>query len=108
MNATTPEMLSHTLATLFPPGAVCAELAGRGDPESLLPAEAQFLGRAVASRREQFAAGRACARRGLFELGIVNFPLAVAEDRRPIWPEGITGSITHTKGFAAAVVARSG
>jgi 4'-phosphopantetheinyl transferase EntD len=100
--------LSDSLTTLFPAGAVCAELIGRGDPQSLLPAEAPFLGRAVASRREEFAAGRACARRALRELAIVDFPLAVAEDRRPVWPVGIAGSITHTKGFAAAVVARSG
>jgi enterobactin synthetase component D len=29
----------------------------------------------------------------------------MAEDRAPIWPEGIVGSITHTAGFAAAAVA---
>jgi 4'-phosphopantetheinyl transferase EntD len=102
----TPQ-ISAALTALFPHGAVCAELMGRGDPQSLLPAEAQFLGRAVASRREEFAAGRACARRVLRELGIADFALGVAEDRRPVWPIGIAGSITHTKGFAAAVVARS-
>jgi 4'-phosphopantetheinyl transferase EntD len=101
-----PAMLSDSLATLFPPGVICAELAGRGDPESLLPDEAQYLGRAVATRREEFAAGRACARLALRELGILDFPLQVANDRRPIWPDGFTGSITHTKGFCAAVVAR--
>jgi 4'-phosphopantetheinyl transferase EntD len=99
--------LSDSLTTLFPQGAVCAQLIGRGDPQSLLPAEAQFLGRAVASRREEFAAGRACVRRALRELGILDLPVGVAEDRRPVWPQAITGSITHTKGFAAAVVARS-
>jgi 4'-phosphopantetheinyl transferase EntD len=99
-------MLSDSLATLFPPGVICAALAGRGNPESLLPDEAQYLGRAVATRREEFAAGRACARVGLRELGIRDFPLQVANDRRPIWPDGFTGSITHTKGFCAAVVAR--
>jgi 4'-phosphopantetheinyl transferase EntD len=99
-------MLSSSLAALFVPGVVCAELIGSGDPDSLLPAEAQYLGGAVASRREEFAAGRACARRALREFGILDFPLAVAADRRPIWPEGLTGSITHTQGFCAAVVAR--
>jgi enterobactin synthetase component D len=29
----------------------------------------------------------------------------MAEDRAPIWPEGIVGSITHTAGFAAAAAA---
>jgi 4'-phosphopantetheinyl transferase EntD len=99
-------MLSSALAALFLPGVACTELIGIGDPDSLLPAEAQYLGRAVAARREEFAAGRACARRALREFGVVDFPLAVADDRRPIWPEGFTGSITHTLGYCAAVVAR--
>jgi 4'-phosphopantetheinyl transferase EntD len=29
----------------------------------------------------------------------------MAEDRAPIWPDGVVGSITHTGGFAAAAVA---
>ena len=55
---------------------------------------------------EEFAAGRICARRALQELGIENFPLLICEDRRPSWPDGIAGSITHTNGYCAAVVAR--
>lgn len=102
-----PETLSPLLATLFPPGAVCAELWGSGNPESLLPAEGQHLGKAVSSRREEFAAGRACARLALGEFGIVDFALQAGEDRRPRWPDGMKGSITHTRGFCAAVVARS-
>jgi 4'-phosphopantetheinyl transferase EntD len=98
--------LSPELAALFSSGAVCAQLTGSGNPDSLLPAEAQYLGRAVASRREEFAAGRACARRALLEFGIYDFPLQVADDRRPLWPDALTGSITHTRGFCAAVVAQ--
>jgi len=97
--------LSAGLAGLFPPGAVCTELIGKGDPDCLLPAEAQHLGKSVASRREEFAAGRVCAARALREFGIVDFPLRVGEDRRPLWPDAFTGSITHTDGFCAAVVA---
>ena len=31
----------------------------------------------------------------------------MAEDRAPIWPDGVVGSITHTGDFAAAAVARA-
>src|ERR1700724_3380486 len=31
--------------------------------------------------------------------------VAMAEDRAPIWPDGVVGSITHTGDFAAAAVA---
>jgi 4'-phosphopantetheinyl transferase EntD len=97
--------LSMRVCNLFPPGVVAAELREYGDPSQLLPEEAQYLGRAVAKRVQEFAAGRMCARRALAELGIANFPIKVADDRQPIWPDGTVGSITHTDGFCAAVVA---
>ena len=39
------------------------------------------------------------------EFGIVDFAVEVADDRQPIWPASMVGSITHTAGFCAAVVA---
>lgn len=52
-----------------------------------------------------FCFGRACARRALAEYGVTGFDLLSAEDRQPLWPTGLVGSITHTEGFAVAVVA---
>jgi 4'-phosphopantetheinyl transferase EntD len=91
---------------MFPPGARAAELREAGDPQVLLPDEQQFYRGAVQSRRQEFAAGRLCARRLLAQFGIVDFPVRVAADRQPVWPESVVGSITHTKGFCAVVVAR--
>jgi 4'-phosphopantetheinyl transferase EntD len=102
----TPQ-LSMTLAALFPAAAVVAELEGSGDAAWLLPAEQQFLGRAVPKRVAEFAAGRACARRALAAFGLPAIAIAVGENRQPLWPDGFAGSITHTAGFCAAVVARS-
>lgn len=100
-----PAASSNRLGSLFPPGAVAAVLHGPGDPRQLLAAEAVHVSRAVPKRAQEFAAGRLCARRALAELGIVDYPLTAATDRQPIWPGSIVGSITHTAGFAAAVVA---
>jgi 4'-phosphopantetheinyl transferase EntD len=100
-----PATLSNRLGSLFPPGAVAADLREPGDPELLLPAEAVHVGRAVRKRVEEFAAGRLCARRALAEFGIVDFAIKAADDRQPIWPDSIVGSITHTRGYGAAVVA---
>ncbi len=100
-----PAALSARLQALFAPGTLAAELREAGDPVFLYPEEAVHLGNAVASRRQQFAAGRLCARRVLAEFGILNFPLKAAEDRQPLWPENLVGSITHTDGFGAAVAA---
>jgi 4'-phosphopantetheinyl transferase EntD len=97
--------ISRSLGELFPSGALAAESREAGSALLLLPAEAQFLGSAVRNRAQEFAAGRVCARRLLAEFGISNFPIAVAADRQPVWPAGMVGSITHTTGFCAAVVA---
>jgi 4'-phosphopantetheinyl transferase EntD len=103
--AMNPATLSTRLGSLFPPGAVAADLREPGDPQLLLPAEAAHVARAVHERVQEFAAGRLCARRALAEFGIDDFAVRVAGDRQPIWPESIAGSITHTGGYGAAVVA---
>jgi 4'-phosphopantetheinyl transferase EntD len=104
-NATNPANLSPLISRLFPAGVVAADLREPGDPALLLPAEARYLGRAIPKRVREFAAGRLCARRALAEFGIVDVAIEVADDRQPIWPDSMVGSITHTAGFCAAVVA---
>jgi 4'-phosphopantetheinyl transferase EntD len=96
--------LSPDIASLFPPGVAAAELRTPGDPARLDPAEHAAVARAVESRAREFAAGRLCARRALAEIGL-DAAVPAASDRQPLWPPGIVGSITHTEGFAAAVVA---
>jgi 4'-phosphopantetheinyl transferase EntD len=100
-----PARLSLGLKSLFPPAVVGAELSEPGDASLLLPEEAEYLGRAVPKRVQEFAAGRLCARRALAEFGIADFPVRVARDRQPLWPDILVGSITHTEGYCAAVVA---
>lgn len=60
----------------------------------------------VPSRKLQYAAGRYCVFQAMRQLGIEP-PLELATGPRgaPVWPEGVTGSITHTGSFARAVVA---
>jgi 4'-phosphopantetheinyl transferase EntD len=100
-------ILSTTFAALFPEGVVAAELRGPGEASCLKPEEARSVERAVPKRIQEFAAGRQCARRALAELGRADVPVPVAPDRQPLWPPGVVGSITHTAGLCAAVVAES-
>ncbi len=102
-----PAVLSPSLAGLFPPGTLAAELRTPGDPALLLPEEVPFLGRAVPARAQEFAAGRLCARRLFAQFGMAGCPLKVGADRQPVWPRSLIGSITHTSGFCAAVVAQN-
>lgn len=64
------------------------------------------IGRAVAKRRAEFLAGRLCARAGIGQLQSMAVAPGLAEDRSPIWPQELCGSITHGDGWAAAIVAR--
>lgn len=84
---------------------MAAELRGNGAIPALLPAEAECVAGAVHKRRQEFAAGRSCARLALAALGYGPEPLVVGPDRSPIWPEGVTGSISHTSGYCIAAVA---
>lgn len=100
-----PARLSPTLAVLFPPQVVVAEMREAGDPNTLLPGEAEHIRRAVPKRIQEFAAGRQCARLAMHSFGITDFELRVAADRQPVWPAGLVGSISHTAGLCIAVVA---
>ncbi|WP_433531371.1 4'-phosphopantetheinyl transferase family protein [Micromonospora sp. CA-263727] len=93
---------------LLPP-TVAVAVADPGDwAGQLHAAEAACLGdRAVESRRRDFAAGRSCARRAMAALGLPPVAVPAAADRSPVWPAGLVGTITHTRGYCAAAVARS-
>lgn len=97
---------SPILAAILPSSVVAMEHDGVADPALLDPLEASHLGGALPKRIEEFTAGRLCARACLACFDVHDFALRVAQDRRPLWPTGFVGSITHTRGFRASVVAR--
>jgi 4'-phosphopantetheinyl transferase EntD len=94
------------LEALFDGEVAAAELRGHGDPTELLPEERNGQDRWVPKRVSQFAAGRQCARLAMAQLGVPSQPLIAQPDRRPAWPAGVVGSISHCDGFACAVAAR--
>lgn len=73
---------------------------------SLSPDEAKLAENAVPSRQREFAAGRYLAGDLLTQIGAPS-PVLRNDDRSPIWPAGIVGSITHTKNYCAVAVAKS-
>lgn len=70
------------------------------------------LSGAAEKRKAEFFAGRFCA---LTALNLLQIPrsttsdveIKIGENREPLWPKGIVGSITHTKNYASSVVAYS-
>ncbi len=78
---------------------------------SLTPREAAAIPKAREKRRREYASGRALARDGLERFfGLREFDLLNAEDRAPIWPKGIAGSLSHcdTRAWVALVDRRRG
>jgi len=94
------------IASLLPTDVVVA-VATEPDYEAPLhPAEEAAIRGAVAVRRREFAAGRACARRALVHIYSEALPIPRGAHGQPLWPAGVVGSITHTAGYCAAAVAR--
>jgi len=98
--------IERLLAELTPKGVASACLDPRSFQGTLFPEEAAAVANAVPRRRAEFIAGRGCARQALVQLGQPAHTIPSGQDRAPIWPEGIVGSISHCDSLAIAVVAR--
>lgn len=98
--------LHHDLPALLP-GTSLAQ--ARFDPAQLQAEDFNRCGvppvRGVAKRQAEHLAGRLCARAALHRLSGQGSIPGRDSDGVPIWPQGITGSITHGNGQAAALVA---
>jgi 4'-phosphopantetheinyl transferase EntD len=81
------------------------------DLPALTPREEASAGTMDASRTVEFKTGRAYAKRALSRLGLHHVELPVGPNRAPVWPSGVSGSITHTagltRGHVAVAVART-
>ena len=95
------------IEALLPPGAFGVEMRDAGQDVPLHPQEAVLIAKAVDKRKREFALGRACARAALAHLDIEATAILRAADGAPLWPAGVVGSITHTNGYACAVVGPS-
>lgn len=95
---------------LLPPSIVLEESAPErfgDDLRELTEGEAALMARAVAKRRREYTAGRVLARRAAAKLGLGPIELLPMDDRSPGWPDGVVGSITHTRGHVAVALARA-
>jgi 4'-phosphopantetheinyl transferase EntD len=91
---------------LFSPSTVVREIRSENIDESFLwPEEEKYLRNVSPKRRWDFVTGRKCAHLALDALGVEPIPVLSGDAKEPIWPQGIVGSITHSKDYAAAAVA---
>lgn len=95
------------LGDAWPDGVAVAVVDPEQVTEPLFPIEEAAVSRAVAGRRAEFAAGRQAARQALKALGYAPVAIPMAEDRAPVWPQGIVGSLSHCPAACIAVVAEA-
>jgi 4'-phosphopantetheinyl transferase EntD len=102
-------MAAEQVEGLFGDGVLV--LGARIDPEAvaaLTEAEAVLVERAVDKRRREFATARRLARLGLSRMGRAHAEILHAPDRSPLWPQGMTGSISHCDTRAVVALAAQG
>ena len=97
---------------LFPDAArFCYVITDRNQPDlqnyhGLHPLEQALVSHSVDVRKAEFGDARWCAHQALRDLGHCDYePILRGERGMPLWPDSVTGSMTHTEGFRAAVVA---
>jgi len=60
----------------------------------------------VKKRRAEYFAGRYSAALALHQLGYSNVVVGTGVQRQPLWPSNVVGSISHSKNYAVATVAK--
>lgn len=91
---------------LFEPGIGVAYGDPRANWPPALPQEEASIRQAVAKRQREFRAGRALAREVMAGLGLPPSPVPAGEDRAPIWPDGLVGSISHCDDLCVVAAGR--
>lgn len=99
-----PALVTALASSVLPAGVAVAARDPRRMPAAADPHEALSLHNAVPRRLAEFHAGRAAARGAMAELGHPSRPVLVGADRAPVWPDGLTGSISHTAHACVAAV----
>jgi 4'-phosphopantetheinyl transferase EntD len=100
-------IIEPVIAEILPPPVAAVEAFEDPPGATLFPEEEAAISRAVARRRAEFAAGRACARAALAQLGLPAAPIVPGPRGAPQWPPGVVGSITHCDGYRASAVAHA-
>ncbi|MFJ7910326.1 4'-phosphopantetheinyl transferase [Kitasatospora sp. NPDC096204] len=92
---------------LLPGPVVGAESFDTSQEAALFPEEERWAAPMATARRAGFTTSRDCARQAMVRLGLPPAPILRGRSGEPLWPSGLTGSMTHTPGYHAAAVAPS-
>lgn len=103
----TPALVQALTASVLPQGLAVVAVDPREMPKCLDPVEQGAVQNAVPRRVAEFHAGRTAARAAMVQLDVLPHPVPMGPDRAPVWPAGLTGSISHTDKACVAVLGHS-
>ena len=106
---TIPVYTIKTIEDFFPEHCVCQMTRIDTSSEgSLFEEERALIQKATSKKRQrEFTAGRYAAHQALQTLGIQASPITRGPLGEPMFPAGITGSISHSKQWSIAVVSHT-
>lgn len=81
---------------------ICASVADLQFP--LFPEEKEYILKCVSKRKKEFIAGRSAARLAMKKLDVPAEAVPRGEQNEPIWPDSLTGSISHTDEICLCVI----
>ncbi|WEV52422.1 4'-phosphopantetheinyl transferase superfamily protein [Bifidobacterium sp. ESL0704] len=90
-------------APLFSQGCVVATSIEATGQDHVRDEERALIRHATAKRRKEFLTGRECAHLALLRIHC-DGPVLRSLDGRPIWPNGIAGSLSHCPSLTVAAV----
>ena len=91
---------------LFENGIAYYATMSAAEGNILFQSETKHVRNVSPKRYKDFSTGRWCARQAMTRLGIAHKPICAGTMREPIWPEGITGSISHTTNYYCAAISK--
>jgi len=101
------DWLADAARDLLPSTVAVATSDPRRGWQGLHPDEIPATSTMAVSRRLEYTAGRIAARAAMSQFSVYNKPVITGQDRAPIWPTGLVGSISHTKDYCIAAIAHS-
>lgn len=95
------------IAPLFPKKlkTYCCRIKDYTD--TLYPEELNIIHKAIDKRRNEFSTGRFCIRKALSLLKTPATMILQKKNGEPVWPENITGSVSHSFNWAGAAAAKA-
>ncbi len=98
------DLVTDLTRSVLPTGLAVAARDPRIMPRAVNPFEDALVRRAVPRRQAEFHAGRAAAHAAMLTLGVSPRPVLAGTDRAPLWPDGLTGSISHSTTACVAII----